>query len=84
MDKCPYDFNFDAATFKPGDFVSYRVPGSFGEMPFVGRIVAVHDDCIEIATDDPMDRGHTMKATRASRPVVSDEAALAQGSADAR
>ena len=45
-EKCPFEFNFDPATFKTGDVVSYRVPESFGEMPFVGTLLSVHDDYV--------------------------------------
>ena len=71
--KCPFEFNFDPSTFKPGDVVSYRVP-SLGEFPFVANIRAVYEDYIEIV--DAGDPGKTMRATRESRPVVSDEEAL--------
>ncbi|HWU69329.1 MAG TPA: hypothetical protein VN046_10650 [Stenotrophobium sp.] len=64
---CPFTFNFDPATFKVGDTVSYRDP-KFSGMPFVARITAVHDDHIEIIDDSEPDR--TLRATRESRPVV--------------
>ena len=70
-DKCPFEFNFDPATFKVGDLVSYRIPGKFGEFPFMGTIVAVHADSIEIDSD-PNDPNGILKATRESRPVVAD------------
>jgi hypothetical protein len=70
---CPFQFNFDAATFKIGDTVSYRVP-KLGEWPFAATITAVYDDYIELA--DPGEPGKVMRATRESRPVVSDEQAL--------
>lgn len=71
-ENCPFEFNFDPATFKVGDLVSYRVPGAFGDFPFVGTILAVHDDHIVVSSDpeDPKDR---MIATRESRPVVADD-----------
>ncbi len=72
--KCPFEFNFDPVTFKVGDTVSYRVP-KLGDFPFTAQIVAVHADYIEIV--DPGEPGKHLKATRASRPVVSDEQALA-------
>jgi len=72
--KCPFEFNFDPASFKVGDTVSYRVP-KLGEFPFAAQIVAVHPDSIEIV--DPGEPGKVMRATRESRPVVSDEQALA-------
>ena len=71
--KCPFEFNFDPAKFKVGDTVSYRVP-RLGEFPFAAQIVAVHADFIEIV--DPGEPGKVMRATRESRPVVSDEEAL--------
>lgn len=77
METCPFEFNFDPATFKPGDLVSYRVPERFGDFPFMGKIVAVHEDYIELSADDGT--GHIMRATRASRPVVSAAQALAEG-----
>jgi hypothetical protein len=40
----------DPASFKIGDLVSYRVPGKFGDFPFVGTIIAVHDEWIEITS----------------------------------
>lgn len=70
---CPFSFNFDPDTFKIGDTVSYRVP-SLGEFPFAGEIKAVHDDYIEIA--DPSEPEKWLRATRESRPVVSDADAL--------
>ena len=70
-DKCPFDFNLDPATFKVGDLVSYRVPGRFGDFPFMGTIVAVSEDSIQI-TSDPNDPAGVMKATRESRPIVAD------------
>ena len=77
MEKCPFEFNFDPATFKTGDVISYRVPEQFGDMPFVGRVLAVHDDWIEICHDEPGGPGRAMRATRESRPVVSAAEALA-------
>jgi hypothetical protein len=71
--KCPFTFNYDPASFKVGDTVSYRVP-KLGDFPFVAQIVAVHADGIEIV--DPNEPQRVMRATRESRPVVSDEQAL--------
>ncbi len=66
---CPFEFNFDPATFKVGDTVSYRVTGSLEGFPFVGTLVEVHDDYVMISGDakqpDLLYRG-----TRESRPVV--------------
>ena len=39
---CPFEFNFDPASFKVGDVVSYRVNGSLEGFPFVGTLVEVH------------------------------------------
>lgn len=72
-EKCPFEFNFEPATFKVGDTVSYRVPSLSG-FPFAATISAVHADYIEII--DASEPGKTLRATRESRPVVSDEDAL--------
>jgi hypothetical protein len=71
---CPFEFNFDAATFKAGDTVSYRVTGSLDGFPFVGTLVEVHPDHVVIRAgpNDPLMRG-----TRESRPVVQEADALA-------
>ena len=71
--KCPFEFNFDPVTFKVGDTVSYRVPRLDG-FPFAAQIVAVHADSIDIV--DPGEPKKVLRATRESRPVVSDEQAL--------
>ncbi len=76
-DSCPFEFNFDSATFKVGDLVSYRVPDSLGNFPFVGTILAVFDDYIEISPNDPREPDKRMRATRDSRPVVASSEALA-------
>ena len=68
---CPFEFNFDPATFKVGDLVSYRVSGELGDFPFMGTILAVHEDYVEIAAD-PSDPTSRMRATRESRPVVAE------------
>ncbi len=77
-ENCPFEFNFDEATFKPGDVVSYRVDGSLGDMPFVGVLLEVHDDHVILAHDDGSrpPQGNRMRGTRESRPVVSEEDAL--------
>jgi hypothetical protein len=75
-EKCPFTFNFDPQTFKVGDSVSYRVPEQFGEMPFVGTILAVHEDWIEISPNDDSEPNRRMRGTRASRPIVSAKEAL--------
>jgi hypothetical protein len=68
---CPFEFNFDPATFKVGDVVSYRVTGSLSDFPFVGTLLEVHDDHVIIAGDanDPNAR---YRGTRESRPVVDE------------
>lgn len=70
-ERCPFTFNFDPATFKVGDLVSYRVPERFDDFPFVGSITAVHDDWIELSPNDPTQPDKRMRATRDSRPRVS-------------
>lgn len=75
-DKCPFEFNFDAAAFKVGDLVSYRIPDRFEEMPFVGTLLEVHDDHVVISPNDPTDPDRRMRGTRESRPVVSASEAL--------
>jgi len=69
---CPIDFNFDPATFKVGQSVSYRVPSRFQDFPFAGVLLEVHDDYV-VLTSDPDDASSRMRATRESRPVVADE-----------
>ena len=73
--KCPFTFNFDPATFKVGDMVSYRVE-SMDEFPFVGTLLAVFDDHVEISPNDPTDPDRKMRGTRESRPRVSREQAF--------
>lgn len=75
-DTCPFEFNFNPETFKVGDLVSYRIPDKFGEMPFVGSLLAVADDHVVISPNDPSDPDRRMRGTRASRPVVSAADAL--------
>jgi len=75
-EKCPFEFNFDAATFKVGDMVSYRVTEKFGEMPFVGTLLEVFDDYVVISPNDPSDPDKRMRGTRDSRPEVSADEAL--------
>lgn len=69
---CPFEFNFDAASFKVGDVVSYRVTGSLEGFPFVGTLVEVHDDHVVLLSepDKPESR---VRGTRESRPVVAEE-----------
>ena len=73
---CPFAFNFDPATFKVGDMISYRVPDRFDDFPFVGIIVAVNADHIVISPNDPTDPDRRMKGTLESRPVVHSSEAL--------
>ena len=75
-ESCPFEFNFDPKTFKVGDLVSYRVPDAFGDFPFVGTLMAVFDDHVEISPNDPTEPGKRMKGTRESRPVVASAEAL--------
>ena len=75
-EKCPFTFNFDAATFKVGDMVSYRVTERFGDMPFVGTLLEVHDDYVVISPNDPADPDRRMRGTRENRPEVTAAAAL--------
>lgn len=73
---CPFSFNFDPATFKTGDTVSYRVPDALGDFPFIGTVLAVFDDYIEISPNDPATPDKRMRGTRESRPVVASAEAL--------
>jgi hypothetical protein len=66
---CPFEFNFDPATFKVGDTVSYRVNGSLTGFPFVGTLLEVHDDYVVIA-GDVKDPGQIYRGTREDRPLV--------------
>ncbi len=66
---CPFEFNFDEKTFKPGDTVSYRVTGSLEGFPFVGTLVEVHADYVLIA-GDPNEPDKLYRGTRESRPLV--------------
>ncbi|HMO67455.1 MAG TPA: hypothetical protein PKD92_05050 [Novosphingobium sp.] len=66
---CPFEFNFDEKTFKPGDTVSYRVNGSLEGFPFVGTLVEVHADFVLIA-GDPNEPEKLYRGTRESRPLV--------------
>jgi len=75
-EKCPFEFNTDAASFKVGDMVSYRISERFGDMPFVGTLLEVHDDYVVISPNDPSDRDRRMRGTRVSRPDVSAAEAL--------
>ncbi|MEM5386426.1 hypothetical protein VSR68_22890 [Paraburkholderia phymatum] len=68
-EQCPFTFNFDPATFKAGDVVSYRVE-SLGDFPFIGTLLEVQRDYVVISPNDPGDPHRRMKGTRESRPVV--------------
>ncbi|MET0252143.1 MAG: hypothetical protein ABW203_08200 [Novosphingobium sp.] len=67
-ESCPFEFNFDPATFKIGDAVSYRVTGSLEGFPFAGTLAEVHDDYVIIA--EAGEGGAHYRGTRESRPVV--------------
>ena len=73
---CPFQFNFDAKTFKVGDTVSYRVPERFQDMPFVGVLLEVGDDFVVISPNDPTDPDRRMRGTREDRPTVTAAEAL--------
>jgi hypothetical protein len=66
---CPFEFNFDPATFKVGDTVSYRVNGSLTGFPFVGTLLEVHEDHVVIA-GDAKDPSQIYRGTREDRPLV--------------
>jgi len=66
---CPFEFNFDPATFKVGDYVSYRVTGSLEGMPFVGTLLEVHDDHVVISPGES-EPDTRYRGTREDRPVV--------------
>ncbi len=66
---CPFEFNFDPATFKVGDMVSYRVTGSLEGMPFVGTLLEVHDDYVVISPGES-EPDARYRGTREDRPVV--------------
>lgn len=67
---CPFSFNFDPATFKVGDVVSYRIPDRFPDFPFVGTLVEVQADHVLISPNDPTQPHKRMRGTRESRPIV--------------
>jgi hypothetical protein len=70
-DNCPFEFNFDPATFKVGDTVSFRIPKDFQDFPFVGILVEVHDDFVIIQAD-PKDPTDLVRGTREARPIVAE------------
>lgn len=65
---CPFQFNFDPASFKVGDTVSYRV-SSMEDWPFVGTLLEVHADHVVISPG-PSEPDARYKGTRESRPMV--------------
>jgi len=65
---CPFAFNFDPASFRPGDTVSYRV-STMDDWPFVGTLVEVHEDYVLIAPG-PSESDARYRATREARPLV--------------
>ncbi len=70
-DDCPFEFNFDEATFKVGDVVSYRVTGALDGFPFAGTLVEVLADYVTIQPD-PTNPKDLYRGTRESRPVVDE------------
>jgi hypothetical protein len=74
-ENCPFEFNFDPATFKPGDEVSYRVTGSLEGFPFVGTLVEVHDDYVILCPGES-EPGARYRGTRESRPLVDESEVL--------
>lgn len=68
---CPFEFNFDPASFKVGDVVSYRITGSLADFPFVGTLTEVHDDHVFLIAE-PDNPDSAVRATRESRPVVNE------------
>jgi hypothetical protein len=72
---CPFAFSFDAAAFKVGDIVSYRVPEAFADMAFVGELLEVHADHV-ILHHYGEDQVRPMRGSREDRPAVSKADAL--------
>lgn len=70
-DDCPFAFNFDEASFKVGDTVSYRVTGGLEGFPFVGTLLEVHDDHVIISPGEN-EPGARYRGTRESRPLVDE------------
>lgn len=68
-ESCPFEFNFDEKSFKPGDVVSYRVNGDLEGFPFVGTLAEVHDDYVVILPDGDNETLR-YRGTRESRPQV--------------
>ena len=65
---CPFAFNFDAAAFKVGDTVSYKV-SSMEDWPFVGTLLEVHADHV-IISPGPAEPDARYRGSRESRPMV--------------
>lgn len=65
---CPFAFNFDPASFKVGDTVSYRV-STMDDWPFVGTLLEVHADHV-IISPGPAEPDARYIGTREERPVV--------------
>ena len=65
---CPVAFNFDPASFKVGDTVSYRV-STMDDWPFVGTLLEVHADHV-IISPGPAEPDARYKGTREERPMV--------------
>lgn len=65
---CPFSFNFNPASFKPGDTVSYRV-STMEDWPFVGTLLEVHDDHV-IISPGPAEPDARYRGTREERPMV--------------
>lgn len=75
--ECPFEFNFDATRFKPGDVVSYRVPEAFDDMPFVGELLEVHEDYVVLRHYQALEgQDQPMRGSREDRPIVSKAEAL--------
>ena len=65
---CPFAFNFDPASFKVGDTVSYKV-STMADWPFVGTLLEVHADHVVISPG-PSEPNARYKGTREDRPMV--------------
>ena len=65
---CPFAFNFDEATFKVGDTVSYKV-NTMEDWPFAGTLLEVHADHVVISPG-PAEPDARYRGTRESRPMV--------------
>ena len=77
--ECPFEFNFDPATFKAGDLVSYRVPEAFPDTAFVGQLLEVHDDHVILHHyGEEGAEVRPMRGTREDRPAVSEKDAMAE------